>query len=331
MAMYIQRREFITILGSAAVIRPLTAHAQQSAMPVIGFLSTRSPQEAAYLVRAFHRGLSENSLVDGQNLTVDFRWADGHYDRLPALAAELVRRSVKVIAATGGEPAPIAAKAATATIPIVFAVGGDPVRSGLVASYGQPGGNITGVSILTRAMEAKRIGLLREVVPGATSIGFLMNPTFPATETQLGDIQEAVRSHGIQLEILRASTDQAIDTAFETIARQHIPALVIGADPFFDTRRSKLAILAAKMAVPTMFHLREYAEVGGLMSYGIDLPDVYRQVGNYVGRILKGAKPADLPVLQPTKFELVINLQTAKALGIVISPNLHSLADEVIE
>jgi putative tryptophan/tyrosine transport system substrate-binding protein len=327
----LKRREFITLLGGTAVAWPLGAHAQQPAMPVIGFLSTRSQQEAAHLVRAFHRGLSENGFVDGQNLTVDFRWADGRYDRLPALAAELVRRLVKVIAATGGEPAPLAAKAATATIPIVFAVGGDPVRSGLVASYGQPGGNITGVSILTRTMEAKRIGLLREVVPGATTIGFLMNPTFPAAETQLGDIQEAVRSHGIHLEILRASTDQAIDAAFETIARQRIPALVIGADPFFDTRRTKLAILAAKQAVPTMFHLREYAEAGGLMSYGIDLPDVYRQVGDYAGRILKGAKPADLPVLQPTKFELVINLQTAKALGVDISPNLHSLADEVIE
>jgi putative ABC transport system substrate-binding protein len=326
-----RRREFITLASGAAVAWPLVASAQQLGMPVIGFLSTRSPQEAAHLVRAFHRGLSENGFVDGQNLTVDFRWADGRYDRLPALAEELVRRLVKVIAATGGEPAPLAAKAATATIPIVFAVGGDPVRSGLVASYGQPGGNMTGVSILTRTMEAKRIGLVREVVPGATTIGFLMNPTFPAAETQLGDIQEAVRSHGIQLEILRASTDQAIDAAFETIARRRIPALVIGADPFFDTRRTKLAILAAKQAVPTMFHLREYAEAGGLMSYGIDLPDVYRQVGDYAGRILKGAKPADLPVLQPTKFELVINLQTAKALGVDISPNLHSLADEVIE
>jgi putative ABC transport system substrate-binding protein len=326
-----RRREFITLLGGAAAAWPLAVRAQQPVMPVIGFLSTRSPQEAAHLVRAFHLGLSENGFVDGQNLTVDFRWADGRYDLLPALAAELVRRLEKVIAATGGEPAALAAKAATTTIPIVFAVGGDPVRSGLVASYGQPGGNITGVSILTRTMEAKRIGLLREVVPGATTIGFLMNPTFPAAETQLGDIQEAVRSHGIQLEIFRASTDQAIDAAFETIARQRISALVIGADPFFDTRRTKLAILAAKQAVPTMFHLREYAEAGGLMSYGIDLPDVYRQVGDYTARILKGAKPADLPVLQPTKFELVINLQTAKALGVDISPNVHSLADEVIE
>jgi putative ABC transport system substrate-binding protein len=326
----IRRRAIIVLLGGAAAW-PLAARAQQPGPPVIGFLSTRSSQDAAHLVRTFHRGLSENGFVDGQNLTIDFRWAEGQYDRLPALAAELVRRSVKVIAATGGEPAPLAAKAATATIPIVFAVGGDPVQSGLVASYGQPGGNITGVSILTRTMEAKRIGLLREVAPGATTIGFLMNPIFPAAETQLGDIQEAVRIHSIQLEILRASTDQAIDAAFETIARQRIPALVIGADPFFDTRRTKLAILAAKRAVPTMFHLREYVEAGGLISYGIDLPDVYRQVGDYVGRILKGAKPADLPVLQPTKFELVINLQTAKALGVDISPNLHSLADEVIE
>ena len=325
-----RRRQFITLLGGAAAW-PLAARAQQPAMPVIGFLSTRSSQDASHLVKTFHRGLFENGFVDGQNLTVDFRWAEGQYDRLPALAAELVRQSVKVIAATGGEPAPLAAKAATATIPIVFAVGGDPVRSGLVASYGQPGANITGVSILTRAMEAKRIGLIREVVPNATTIGFLMNPAFPAAETQLDEIQKVVHAHGIQLEVLRASTDQAIDMAFETISRQRIPALVIGGDPFFDTRRTKLAILAAKQAVPTMFHLREYAEAGGLMSYGIDLPDVYRQVGDYARRILKGAKPSDLPVLQPTKFELVINLQTAKALGVHISPNLHSLADEVIE
>jgi putative ABC transport system substrate-binding protein len=325
-----KRREFITLLGGAAA-SPLAARAQQGAMPVIGFLSTRSPQDAAHLVTAFHRGLSENGFVDGQNLTIDFRWADGQYDRLPALAAELVRRPVKVIAATGGEPAPLAAKAATATIPIVFAIGGDPVRSGLVASYGRPGGNITGVSILTRTMEAKRIGLVREVVPRAETIGFLMNPTFPAVEAQLADIQEAVRNHGIQLQVLGASTDQAIDAAFETAARQRIPALVIGADPFFDTRRTKLATLAAKQAVPTMFHLREYAEAGGLMSYGIDLPDVYRQVGAYAGRILKGVKPADLPVMQPTKFELVINLKTAKALGLTIPPDMLSLADEVIE
>jgi putative tryptophan/tyrosine transport system substrate-binding protein len=326
-----KRREFISLIGSAAVAWPLAARAQQPDMPVIGFLSTRSPQDAAHLVTAFHRGLSENGFVDGQNLTIDFRWADGQYDRLPALAAELVRRPVKVIAATGGEPAPLAAKAATATIPIVFAIGGDPVRSGLVASYGRPGGNITGVSILTRTMEAKRIGLVREVVPRAETIGFLMNPTFPAAEAQLADIQEAVRNHGIQLQVLGASTDQAIDAAFETAARQRIPALVIGADPFFDTRRTKLATLAAKQAVPTMFHLREYAEAGGLMSYGIDLPDVYRQVGAYAGRILKGVKPADLPVMQPTKFELVINLKTAKALGLTIPPDMLSLADEVIE
>jgi putative ABC transport system substrate-binding protein len=332
MASYIGRRKFLaTLLGGAAAAWSLAARAQQAAMPVVGFLSTRSPQDAAHLVTAFHRGLSESGFVDGQNLTIDFRWAEGQYDRLPALAAGLVCRPVKVIAATGGEPAPLAAKAATATIPIVFAVGGDPVRSGLVASYGRPGGNITGVSILTRTLEAKRIGLVREVVPRAATIGFLMNPTFPAVEAQLADIQEAVRNHGIQLQLLRASTDQAIDAAFETVARERIPALVIGADPFFDTRRAKLATLAAKQAVPTMFHLREYAEAGGLMSYGIDLPDVYRQVGAYVGRILKGAKPADLPVLQPTKFELMINLKTAKALGLSIPPDVLSLADGLIE
>jgi putative tryptophan/tyrosine transport system substrate-binding protein len=326
-----KRREFITLLGGAAAAWPLAARTQQPATPVIGFLSARSPDDTAHLVAAFRRGLGAGGLVEGQNVTIEYRWALGQYDRLPAMAAELARRPVAVLATTGGEPAALAAKGATSTIPIVFLIGGDPVRLGLAASYNRPGGNATGMNILTATMEPKRLGLLRDLVPQAATIGVLLNPNFQPAANQLRDLQEAAPAIGLQIQVLNAGTDRELDAVFETIAQQRIPALAVTADPFFDTRREKLVALAARHAVPTIYHFREFAEAGGLMSYGIDSLEAYRQVGVYTGQILKGAKPADLPVLQPSKFEFVINLKAAKALGVKFSDNLLSLADEVIE
>jgi putative ABC transport system substrate-binding protein len=326
-----RRRDFIAFLGGTVVGWPLAAHAQQPAMPVIGYLSARSPDDTAHLVAAFHRGLGEGGFVEGQNVTIEYRWALGQYDRLPALAAELVRRPVAIFATTGGEPAALAAKAATSTIPIVFLIGGDPVKVGLAASYNRPGGNATGMNILTATLEPKRLGLLRELVPQAATIGVLLNPNFPPAESQLRDLQEAARTIGLQIHVLDASTDRELDAAFETIAQQRIAALAVTADPFFDTRRNKLVTLAARHAVPTMYHFREFAAAGGLISYGVDTLETNRQLGVYAGRILKGAKPADLPVQQPTKFELVVNLKTAKALGLTIPESFLLRADEVIE
>jgi putative ABC transport system substrate-binding protein len=325
-----QRREFITLLGGAAAW-PLAARAQPPAIPVIGFLSTRSPEDIPHLLAAFLRGLAENGYVEGQNVTIEYRWALGQYDRLQAMSAELAGRPVGVIVAAGGEPAAMAAKAATSTIPIAFVIGGDPVRVGLAASYNRPGGNATGISIMTSTLDPKRLGLLHEVVPRAATVGALLNPNFPGFEGQLKEMQEAARTLGLQIHVLRASVDREIETAFDSIAQHRIPALAVGADPFFDTRRDKLVALAARHKVPAMYHFREFATAGGLMSYGIDISEVWRQVGVYAGRILKGAKPADLPVLQPTRFELVINLKTAKALGLTIPSGVFSIADEVIE
>lgn len=300
-------------------------------MPVIGFLSSRSADDTARLMAVFRRSLSETGFVEGQNVALEYRWANGHYDQLPMLAAQLARRPVTVIVTTGGEPAALAAKAATSTIPVVFAIGGDPVKLGLAASLNRPDGNATGMSIFAPALEAKRLGLLHELVPSAAAIGFLLNPNFPPAAGQLGDVQEAARAMGLQLNVLRASTDREIDAAFEAIAEQRIGALAVASDPFFDTRRDKILALAARHAVPAMYQFRDYAVAGGLISYGIDLPDVYRRLGNYAGRILKGAKPADLPVMRPTKFEFVVNLKTANALGLAIPPMLLAGADDVIE
>jgi putative ABC transport system substrate-binding protein len=328
-----RRRDVLMLVGSAVAAPAAFSRAArpQQSRPVIGFLNSRGPQDSTHTVAAFHRGLAENGFVDGRNVTVEFRWALGNYERLPQLAAELVALPVNVIAATGGEPSARAAKAATQDIPIVFAVGSDPIRMGLVASYNRPEGNATGVNILTRALEAKRIGLLHELVPDAKTVGFVVNAGFPAAEAQLLAAQATVQGIGLQLEVMRAGTDQEIDAAFALVEQKHIRALAVGADPFFDTRRAKLVALAAQKKVPTIFQFREYAVAGGLMSYGIDLPDVYRQVAGYAARILKGAKVSELPVLEPTKFEFVINLRAARALGIKIPDNLLSLADEVIE
>jgi putative ABC transport system substrate-binding protein len=326
-----RRREFITLLGGAVAARPLTARAQQPAMPVIGFLNGTSAAAWRPFVESFRRGLGEAGLIEGQNVAIEFRWAEGHYDQLPMLAADLVRRRVAVIVATGGDASGRAAKAATATIPIVFTSGADPVREGLVASFNRPGGNATGVNVLLAAMEGKRLALLREMVPSAAPIAVLLNPGIPYFDNQLNDVQSAARSVGQQLDIMRASNDGEIDGAFAAAAELRVGALLVAADPFLFSRRDRLVALASRYAIPAIYELREYAAAGGLMSYGISLTEVYRLIGIYTGRILKGEKPADLPVQQPTKFELVINLKTVKALGLDVPPQLLARADDVIE
>jgi putative tryptophan/tyrosine transport system substrate-binding protein len=325
-----KRREFITLLGGA-VAWPLAARAQQPAMPVIGFLSGQSAAPFAPLTAAFRQGLKEAGFVEGQNVAIEYRWAEGQFDRLPALAADLVGRQVTVVVATGGEPSVFAAKAATTRIPIVFTAGGDPVTQGLVANLNRPGGNLTGMFFLASALDSKRLGLLRELLPNAATIAVLWNPYSPGGAPQLKDIQEAARAIGQQIVILNASSEADIDAAFATIVQQRIGALLVAADPYFSNRRDYILALAARHAVPAIYYLREFTAFGGLMSYGASLSDAFRQVGTYTGRILKGEKPGDLPIMQPTKFELVINLKTARALGLDVPDKLFALADEVIE
>jgi putative tryptophan/tyrosine transport system substrate-binding protein len=327
-----RRREFLGVIGGAAAVAwPLGARPQQPSMPVIGYLSARSREDTSHLITAFLRGLTENGYSEGQNVAVEYRFADGQYDRLPAMAAELVQRPVAVITTTGGEPAALAAKAATSSIPIIFTIGSDPVKQGLVASFNRPGGNTTGIVLLTSQLDSKRLSLLRDVVPNASTVGFLVNPKFSASEAQISDMQDAARAMNQPIQVLRANTDREVSAAFETIVQQRIPALVVAASPFFDTRCNILVELANRNTVPTIYHFREFADAGGLMAYGISFTDGYRQVGVYTGRVLKGANPADLPVTQSTKFEFVINVKTAKFLGLKLSDNLLSLADEVIE
>ena len=325
------RREFITLLGGAVAVWPLAARAQQPAMPVIGFLNSTSAAPYVPFVESFRRGLGETGFIEGQNVAIEFRWAEGHYDRLPALAADLVRRQVAVIVATGGPGSGQAAKAATATIPIVFSSGADPVREGLVASFNRPGGNATGVNVLLSAMEGKRLGLLREMVPDAALIAVLLNPAMPTFDDQVNDVQTAARSVGQRLHILRASNDGEIDAAFATAAELRAGALLVGADPFLFIRREHLLGLASRYSIPAIYELREYAAAGGLMSSGVNLAEAYRLVGVYTGRVLKGEKPSELPVQQATKVELILNLETAKALGLTVPPRLLAIADEVIE
>jgi ABC-type uncharacterized transport system substrate-binding protein len=326
-----RRREFIRLLCGAAAAWPLTVRGQQQTMPVVGFLNAASPGPLRQQIAAFREGLKDSNYVEGQNVAVEYRWADGQYDRLPALVADLVRQQVSVIVSGGGAPAVLAAKAATTTIPIVFSAGADPVGLGLVASLNRPGGNITGVYQFTSGLEAKRLGLLHEMVPKATSIAVLVNPNFADAESQLRDVQEAAARLGVQLVVVRANAESDFEAAFSTLVRQQAGALLVCGSPFFNQRREQLVVLAARHAVPAIFEWRDFAAAGGLMSYGTSLADAYRQVGVYAGQILRGAKPVDLPVVQSTKFELVINLSTAKALGLTVPPQLLARADEVIE
>jgi putative ABC transport system substrate-binding protein len=325
-----RRREFITLVGGAAAAWPLAVRAQQ-AMPVIGFLRSISIERSAHLVTAFRQGLKEAGYIEGQNVAIEYRSAEGQYDQLAALATDLVRRRVNIIVATGGSAPAQAAKAATSAIPIVFTGGGDPVRDGLVASLNQPGGNLTGISLLTTDIGSKRVGLLRELIPNAATIALLLNPKSPEVGPHLQDVQRAASSLGQQIRVLNAANEEEIDSAFAAMARERPDALLLDPDPFLGSRREQIVTLANYHRIPALYDSRELAEAGGLASYGPSHTEPYRLVGIYTGRILKGAKPADLPVIQSTKFELVINLRTAKRIGLEIPPTLLARVDEVIE
>jgi putative ABC transport system substrate-binding protein len=324
-----RRREFITLLGGAATPWPLAARAEQTAMPVIGYLSALSEPQAASQLVAFRQGLNDGGFIEGQNVSIEFQWADGQYDRLPAMAADLVRRPVALILAQT-PPAALAAKASTTTVPIVFVVGFDPVEAGLVTSMARPGGNVTGFSLKTD-ISGKRLGLLRDLAPKASVVAMLVNSISPNAAPEIADAQAAAKTVGLQLKMFNASTPNEINGAFAAIAGQHPDALLVGSDPFLVNRREELIGLAARLGIPAVYTQREYVNAGGLISYGTNVANVYRQAGIYAGRILKGAKPADLPVMLPTVFELVINLKTAKALGLVVSTAMQLLADEIIE
>jgi putative tryptophan/tyrosine transport system substrate-binding protein len=326
-----RRRDFIKVIAGSAAAWPLAARAQQAAIPAVGFLNAGSPTERVNLVAAFRQALGEAGYVEGRNVSIEYRWAENQYDRLSALAADLVHRQVAAIATPGSTPAALAAKAATTTIPIIFGVGSDPVRLGLVASLSRPGGNVTGMSFLTTLLVAKQVELLHELVPSAEMIGLLVNPKFPDTEAMTRDAREAATARGKKLLVVTASTESDFNQAFATLVREPVGALIVPAEPFFLSQRKRIVEMADRHAVPAIYSLREFAVDGGLMSYGTSLVETYRQVGVYVGRILKGARPADLPVVQSTKFELVINLKAAKALGLQVPDKLLSLADEVIE
>ena len=324
-----RRREFITLLGGAAAGWPLAALGQQKTLPVIGFMSSRSPEDSQSVLAGFRKGLSESGIVEGKDVVIEFRWARGDFGRLPALAAELVRDRVAVIVAAGGDVSGLAAKAATSTIPIVF-VSGDPVKAGLVASLNRPGGNATGVYNLVNELEAKQLGLLHELFPGATLFGVLLDPKYPPAERQAAGLRAAASTIGQPLTFLNASTDAELDVALAALSQQRVTAMLLVGNPFFDTNRNKIIAFAAQQKLPAMYHFREYVVDGGLMSYGTSLGEAYREAGVYAAKILDGAKPSDLPVLQSTKIELVINLKTAKTLGLTIPASFLSLADELI-
>jgi putative ABC transport system substrate-binding protein len=327
------RRAAISLLGGAAASSlswPPAARAQQSAMPVVGYLGASSPATSPHTIRVIRQSLAEAGFIDGRNVAIEYRWAEGEYDRLPALAADLVRRQVAVIVAIPG-PAARAARAATATIPIVFLIDDDPVKLGLVESLARPGGNATGANFFIAELGGKQVGLLRELLPGAARVGLLVNPNNANAQSVIGNVTAAASAAGVEITVVQARDSREIETAFAMLVRNRADALVVGADPFFYGRRVQLATLATRHAIPAVYNVREYAEIGGLMSYGTSLAEVHRQIGVYTGRILKGAKPADLPVVQSTRFELVINLPTARALGLDVPPTLLARADEVIE
>jgi putative ABC transport system substrate-binding protein len=325
-----RRRQFIGLLGGAAAW-PLPLSAQQAAMPVIGFLSPRSAHDSAWLAAAFHRGLNENGFVEKQNVTIEYRWAENRWERLDAFVADLVRRQVAVIATLSGSPTVLAAKAATATIPIVFAVGSDPVAVGLVASLSRPGGNVTGASFFATDLGRKRLALLHDLIPRTTTIALLVNPNTPASESERTAVETAAHAMGQRTETFSAGTEDDVDRAFTAIVQRRIGGLLVTGDPILFAQRDQIVARAARHGIPAIYWSREYAESGGLISYGASQADAFRQAGSYAGRILKGEKPGDLPVVLPTKFELVINLKTAKALGLEIPPTLLAIADEVIE
>jgi putative ABC transport system substrate-binding protein len=326
-----KRREFFTLLGGAAAAWPLAARAQQSAMPVVGFLSTLTPDATQNRVGAFRQGLSESGFVEGRNVAIELRFAELQNDRLPALVADLVRRQVAVIAGVNSTQGAQVAKAATTTIPIVFAIGGDPVKNGLVTSFNRPGGNLTGVSYLTNELGPKRLTLLRDLLPNARLIAALVNPTNPNAESDIKDLLAAAQSMGLTIDVFQASSEHDIDAFFARLAQRRALAFLTGSDTLFINRRQQLAVLAAFHKIPAIYDSRDFTDAGGLMSYGANVPDAFRQAGIYTGRILKGEKPADLPVVQPTKFEFVINLKTARALGLTVPPTLLAIADDVIE
>ena len=327
-----RRRDFLALLSGTAAAWPLAARAQQPAMPVIGLLDSRSPDALTDRLRGFRQGLKDTGYVEGENVAIEYRWAENQLDRLPVLAAELVRRRVAVIATSGGPAVAFAAKAATTTIPVVFTVADDPVRLGLVTSLARPDGNLTGINFLVGELAAKRLEFLRALLPAATRVAVLVNPAHATnTESTLRDVEPAARAMGLQIQVLNASTSREIDAAFATIVRERSDALFVGNDAFFNARRVQLALLAGRHGVPAMLSDREFAEAGGLMTYGSNIVDVYRQIGVYAGRILKGVKPADLPVVQSSKFELVINAQTARMLGLTVPDKLLVAADAVIE
>ena len=326
-----QRREFVTLLGGAVAGWPLGARAQQAAIPVVGFIDAASAENQKRLVAAFLKGLTQSGYIDNQNVKVEFRWAEGQYDQMPALIAELLGSRPAVIAVTGSTAAVQAAVAATRTIPIVFVIGGDPVKFGLVASLNRPGGNVTGVSFLVNLLVAKQLGLLHELIPGATNLGFLVNPNNPNAESDTNNARLAADALDRKIVVVKARTREDIDHAFTQLTQERAAALLVSADPLFISNREQLAALAVRHTLPTMFNAREFALAGGLLSYGPDQADTFREAGTYVGRILSGEKPSELPVVQPTKFELVINIKTAKSLGLNIPPLLLARADEVVE
>ena len=327
----LRRRQFLTLLGSAAAAWPLAARAQQAGTPAVGYLNAASPGTNPQYQSAFRQGLAEAGYVEGKNVAIEYRWADNQYDRLPALTSDLVRRQVAVIAATGGPPAAVAAKAATATIPIVFTSGADPVAAGLVASLDRAGGNVTGMSLFYGELGAKRLGLLRDVMRKADAIAFLVNPNFPEGQIQLKDVPEAARATGQELVVMKAGSESEIDAAFAALDPHKVGGLLVASDPLLSGHRSRIIALAARYVLPAIYYEPAWVAEGGLMSYGTDAKEMYRQAGIYVGRILKGANPADLPVMQPTKFELAINLKTTRALGLDVPLHLQQLADAVIE
>jgi putative tryptophan/tyrosine transport system substrate-binding protein len=326
-----RRRDFIKVIAGSAAAWPLGTQAQQPAMPVIGFMSGRAPEDSAHLVSAFRQGLAETGFVEGQTVTIEFRWAHGDYDRMPALAADLVSRKVAVLVGVGGDVSALAAKKATATIPVVFGMGDDPVKAGIVASFNRPDGNVTGFTLWTSEMESKRLGLLREMLPAVQLIGVLVNPKFPPSSHELSDLELAAKGIGQRLFVASANNDAELDSALASLGQQRVGAFLVTAAPFFDTRLERIVGFAAQNRLPAIYQFREYAVAGGLISYGPNVVESYRNAGDYVGRILKGEKPADLPVLQPTKYDFVINLKTAKALGLTVPPTLLAEAGEMIE